>query len=89
LEQWSFRLDDHSRRTVGRFVLKLAMSALLAAYSKPDYVLAMTTWVGLYAVLTSAFALILKERFVREAFNHWDEALWLTFVALSLTVLRG
>jgi hypothetical protein len=63
LEQWSFSLDDHSRGAVGRFVIKLAMSALLAAYSKPDYVLATTAWIGLYAVLTSACALILKERF--------------------------
>jgi hypothetical protein len=89
LQQRSFHLDDQSRATIGRFIIKLTVSALLAAYGKADYVPAMAAWISIYAVLTSVVALILKERFVRESFNHWDETLWLVFLTLALTVLSS
>jgi hypothetical protein len=84
----STRLDVHSRDTIARLIIKLAASGLLGAFGKLDYLPATATWIGLYAFFTSAFALVHQERFVREAFNHWDEALWLTFFALALMVLH-
>lgn len=81
-------LDEHSRHTIGRFIIKLVASALLASFGRLDYLPEMVTWISLYAVLTSAFALISQEKFMLETFNHWDEALWLIFLALAFTMLH-
>lgn len=85
-----FHLDAASRLTLRRFSTKLAISAVIGTYGKAGYLTAVSGWIGLYSAFCVAFALILKERFwQRDGFNHWDEALWLLFVALGAHIAKG
>ncbi|MFT0875913.1 hypothetical protein VRZ08_05070 [Rhodopseudomonas sp. G2_2311] len=84
------RLNAGSRLAIRRFCTKLAISAVIGTYGKAGYLTAVSFWIGLYSACCVAFALILKERFFqRDGFNHWDEALWLGFVALGLHIARN
>ncbi|WP_423416194.1 hypothetical protein RLW55_08780 [Hyphomicrobium sp. B1] len=84
------RLNAESRLTIRRFCTKIAISAVIGTYSKVSYLTAVSFWIGLYSAFCVGFAVLLKERPVqREGFNHWDEALWLIFVALGLHITKG
>jgi hypothetical protein len=81
------RLNTGSRLAIRRFCTKLAISAVIGTYGKAGYLTAVSFWIGLYAAFCVTFALMLKERFwQRDGFNHWDEALWLGFVAFGLHI---
>lgn len=82
------RLNAESRLAIRRFCTKLAISAVIGTYGKAGYLTAVSFWIGLYSACCVAFALMLKERFFqRDGFNHWDEALWLSLVALGLHIV--
>lgn len=81
------RLDLISRATVGRFGLKLCIAALIAALSQTAYLLTLSGWLALYAIVTVVVAMLLREPFSRQSLNHWDEATWLTTASLGLWAL--
>ncbi|HML29899.1 MAG TPA: hypothetical protein PKE16_13890 [Hyphomicrobium sp.] len=83
------RLNAESRLTIRRFLTKLAISAIIGTYGKITYFTAVAGWIGLYSAFCVTFALLLKERFNRDGFNHWDEALWLLVVALGIHIFSG
>jgi len=82
------RLDERSRKTVARFGLKLVFALVLAELSKEALLLAASYWLSLYGTVTAVVGLIAKDRMAERSFNHWDEVLWLTAVALALLVLH-
>ena len=77
-------LDQISRNTVGRFGVKLFVSAIISLVGKAVYINVLVKWLLLYAILTALIALMFKQRFPTYSFNHWDEALWLATAALGL-----
>jgi hypothetical protein len=81
------RLDDISRKTIGRFFLKLCFGILFATIGKQPFLLAVSMWLSLYALLTVLIGVVVRERISKHSFNRWDEALWLTASALILKAL--
>jgi len=82
------RLDDVSRKTIARFILKIAFGIFFATMSKGSFLLAASEWFSLYALLTAIVGIFVRERIANRSFNHWDEALWLTALALILKILH-
>jgi hypothetical protein len=82
------RLDQESRHTIGRFFLKLAVSAILSSAGKSStgIHLSAPVWLAIYALLAIAFALGRREKFRADGFNHWNEALWLMTSGIGLRV---
>ena len=80
------RLDHESRFTIGRFFLKLTVSALLSSFGRNGLGVhfSMSLWLTIYALVALTFALWRRERFRTDGFNHWNEALWLTTSGLAL-----
>jgi hypothetical protein len=56
------QLDQVSRQTISRFMLKVSMSVLIASYGKTGYA-GSSGWLGLYAVFAAVAALMLGLRF--------------------------
>jgi hypothetical protein len=81
------RLDLTSRATISRFGLKLCISALIAALSQTAYLLTLSGWLALYAIVTVVTAMLLQQPFSRQSLSHWDEATWLTTTSLGLWAL--
>jgi len=81
------QLDQVSRQTVGRFILKLCISALIASYGKTGYA-GTSGWLGLYAIFAAVAALILGQQFPTKSFNHWDEAWWLMAASLGIRMIH-
>ncbi len=81
------QLDQVSRRTVGRFLLKLCFCLVIAAHGKTGYAGA-SGWLGLYASFSMLVAVVLKQPFPTKSFNHWDEALWLVAASLGIRMVH-
>ncbi|MEP9379695.1 hypothetical protein ABLE91_23495 [Aquabacter sp. CN5-332] len=77
-------LDDKSRATIGRFWLKLACAAVFAVLTRESYLASLGGWLSLYALFTAGIALLLEKGLSPTGFNHWDEVLWLTFLAQAM-----
>jgi hypothetical protein len=84
----SARLDDISRKTIGRFSLKLCFGIVFATMSKGPFLQAACLWLSLYALMTITVDVLVHDRISKRSFNHWDEALWLTAAALILKTLQ-
>lgn len=84
----TIQLDKISRDTIGRFVLKLCISALIASMGDLGYILGTSWWLALYALVTAAIALLMRQRFPTKSFNHWDEAWWLIAVSQGLRIVH-
>lgn len=82
------QLDEISRATIGRFALKICVSILIAPFLKAGYVVGTAWWLAIYAICTAAIALLLRQRFPTNSFNHWDEALWLMAVSMALRIVH-
>lgn len=83
-------LDAVSRKAVGRFGVKLVFALTLAAIGREPFLLAASCWLSIYGLVTGAVGVLLRERVMKQSFNHWDEALWLTFAAITLMIIyRG
>lgn len=83
-------LDHLSKATIGRFFLKISISALLALIGHAEnYPRSMAVWVGLYSFFAIVYALKDGQRFLSHHFNYWDEALWLALSALALKMASG
>lgn len=83
----SVQLDRSSREAIGRFVVKFCVSVLLASWAVLENTIGIAGWLGLFAVLTAAYALMRGERFPQKNFNHWDESLWLLAACLVFRLL--
>jgi len=81
------QMDQVSRQSVGRFVLKLCISVLIASHGKTGYA-GTSTWLGLYAAFAAMVAMLLGQRLPTKSFNHWDEALWLVAAALGMRAIQ-
>lgn len=84
----AIELDSVSRATVGRFVVKVNLSLLIALFSKSSLLLSASRCLQLYALLMAAIAVLTRQRYSPDSFNHWSEALWLAFVAAGLQLLQ-
>ncbi|MBN9083903.1 MAG: hypothetical protein J0I16_20530 [Rhizobiales bacterium] len=83
-------LDHLSKATIGRFFLKIGISALLALIAHAEnYPKSMALWVGLYSFFAVVYALKDGQKFSSHHFNYWDEALWLALSALALRIASG
>jgi hypothetical protein len=78
------RLDDISRKTIGRFGLKLCFGILFATIGRQSFLLTLSMWLSLYALLTALIGVVAREPISKHSFNHWDEAMWLTASAVIL-----
>lgn len=87
----SARLDQTSRRAIGRFVLKLAISMLAAQVfvTERSYLEALAAWLVFYAVFAAVSGFLVKEAVADRSFSFWDEATWLLLVASSLQMIGG
>ena len=83
----AIQLNSISRNTVTRFVWKVNLSLLISLFSKTNHLLSASRCLQLYAVLMIAIAILTRQRYSRDSFNHWSEALWLAFVAAGLQLL--
>lgn len=84
----SATLDEMSRRTIGRFILKLIV-AFLAAYfltSERGYLASVAAWLSFYALFSMVGGLLIKDAIQARSFNYWDEASWLLLVALLMQI---
>lgn len=87
----SVRLDPTSRRAIGRFVLKLAISMIAAQVfvTERSYLEALAAWLVFYALFAAISGFLVKETIADRSFNFWDEATWLLLVASSLQMISG
>jgi hypothetical protein len=83
----AIQLDQTSRTTVSRFVLKCNLSFAIALFTRVGVLAATSHCLQLYAVLTALIAVLSRQRYSARSFNHWSEALWLGFVAAGLQLL--
>jgi hypothetical protein len=81
------QLDQVSRQTIGRFILKLCISVLIASHGKSGYA-GTSGWLGLYAAFAAVVAMMLGQRFPTKSFNHWDEAWWLVAASLGIRIIH-
>lgn len=81
-------LDQTSRDTLARFGRKVAVAALLAAFSKTGHVIAMAAWLSVFGVIIAATALLFRQRFTPSSFNFCDEAIWLMAAAHGLRLVH-
>jgi TRAP-type mannitol/chloroaromatic compound transport system permease small subunit len=82
-------LDPVSGATVGRFRVKVAFALLGALLAHGTYTVVCVGWLALYALITAAIALFSREKFHSPTLNHWDEALWLLFLAHGLRLIHA
>ncbi len=77
------KLDPTSRRTIGRFILKLIISLLIAQLltSGQSYPEAVSAWLAFYALFAMFGGLLIKGAIVARSLNAWDEASWLLLIA--------
>lgn len=78
-------MHEDTREHIGRFFIKLAVAALIAGIVKNEnYLFAFSFWIFAYAAFAVLYALIRRERYTRDRFSYWDEALWLGATACVL-----
>ena len=83
------KLDKISRATITRFVLKLAISFLIARLVEGDYAVLVSSWLAFYALFAAITALMFKQKVADSSFNGWDEASWLIFIAAGIDAFPG
>lgn len=83
----AIQLDSMSRQTLHRFAWKLNISVIISLFAKTGHLLSVEHCLQLYAVLMAGIAIITRQRYSRDSFNHWSEALWLAFVAAGLQLI--
>lgn len=74
-------LDPVSGATIGRFRLKVFFACLAALLVHGSYGAVFAGWLAFYALITAGIALFSGQKLDAVHFNHWDEALWLLFLA--------
>ena len=82
------RIDGKSRKTVSRFVVKLAFTLAVAVVEGGPFLASATRWLTFSALLTMAIGIALRERITR-SLNHWDEGIALTGLAMIFMILDG
>jgi len=83
----AIELDQTSRATVNRFVIKCVVAILISLFARSNYLLSAARCFQLYALLTALIAALTRQRYATQSFNHWSEALWLAFISAGLQVL--
>lgn len=83
----SFELDSVSRATIGRFAWKCYIALAIGMFSKAGYLTTASKCLFLYAFIMALVAAFTRQRYVADSFNHWSEALWLSFFAAGLHLL--
>lgn len=82
-----YTMHEDTKEHIGRLVIKLSIAALIAGIIKHDnYLLAFSFWVFAYAAFAVLYAVIKRERYSRDRFSYWDEALWLGAAACVLQI---
>ncbi len=81
------RLDKKSRSTITRFIVKLAICALIATFVTEHRLVSIASWLSFYALFAAISGLISKEQIAEHSFNSWDEALWLVLVSTGLQMM--
>jgi hypothetical protein len=74
-------LDPVSDATIGRFRLKVVFACLAALLVHGAYGVVCSGWLALYALIAAGIALFSGQKIDAPVFNHWDEAVWLLFLA--------
>ena len=83
----AIELDQTSRATVNRFVIKCVVAVLISLFARSNYLLSAARCFELYALLMGLVAALTRQRYSAHSFNHWSEALWLAFISAGLQVL--
>ena len=88
----SYRLDEQSKETLGRFAIKIVISIVLGSFGQIGRAVGTDGWFALYAAFSVLYAILRGDRVpLRDAstrsFNHWDEALWLITAAAGTHIL--
>ena len=83
------KLNNNSRNTIYRFSIKIFIISLLSYYSKGSVLVNASIWLSIYASIVIFIAVVVRDRIKQDSFGHWDEAIWLTALALILSVVRG
>ena len=81
-------LDQTSRDTLGRFVLKVVIAVLIAGIGQTGLLIATSGWLSLYATFTAVLAIAFRQRIPAPSFNHWDEAIWLSTLSMGLRLIH-
>ncbi|WP_173087881.1 hypothetical protein [Devosia sp. 1635] len=83
------RLDLTSKRTIGRFVLKMVTSFLVANFlaGERGYLEGVAAWLAFYALFAMVGSLLIKEAIAARSFNYWDEAAWLMLAACIVHII--
>lgn len=84
------RLDLPSKQTIGRFVLKLAISfvAAILLTGERTYLEGVAAWLAFYGLMAMVGGLLVKEAFGARSFNYWDEAAWLVLAASLVHIVN-
>lgn len=85
------RLDQTSRRTIGRFAFKLAVAFLVASLlgGERNYLDSVAAWLSFYALFAVVSGLLVKQSAGARSFSYWDEATWLLLIASLLQAVSG
>ena len=71
-------MHENTKEHIGRFIIKISIAALIAKIVKHDnYLFSFSFWVFAYAAFAILYAVLRGERFSRDRFSYWDEAMWL------------
>jgi hypothetical protein len=63
------------------------LALAISLFSKIGYLLSASRCLQFYAVLMMAIAVLTRQRYSADQFNHWSEALWLAFAAAGFQLL--
>jgi hypothetical protein len=85
----AIQLDTISRQTLHRFAWKVNIAVVISLFSRTGHLLSVSHCLQLYAALMAGIAIFTRQRFSRDSFNHWSEALWLAFAAAGLQLLSS
>jgi hypothetical protein len=81
-------MHESTKDHIGRFVIKTSIAALIALIVKHEnYLFSFSFWVFAYAIFAVVYAVLRRERFLRDHFSYWDEAMWLGATAAVLQVV--
>lgn len=78
------KLDDDSKTVIGRFLLKVGISLVLASLGELGRAVGLEGWLALYGLACALYAVGRGDKIWARRFTYWDEALWL--VAASAVV---
>jgi hypothetical protein len=82
----AIELDQTSRATIHRFLVKCVVAIAISLFARPNYLMSAARCFQLYALLMGLIAVLTRQRYSGQSFNHWSEALWLAFISAGLQV---